>query len=1198
MVKLDPKQEKIVYYPGDKPLSVEAGPGAGKTRVIIERVKHLLSQDDVTPESLLVITFTRKAADELKDRLSKEDIPKSDVDLMQISTIHGFCSKILEGTGAIGFDVIDDDINKKNNMFIAKHLKKLGFVNEFSVKARDIRDIVRKYNEYTTFKVDTKKLVEYIKEVRPMSDEYLTFVKKHMEENDGKFPFNEVREDDELKKSYYNAKYLKIAESYPEYLKLLADNNLTDFSLMQVNTLEYLEKNPETQFKNVLIDEFQDTDPVQMKIFEILMDNADSFMVVGDVEQSIYGFRGSIENYFKKLFDDHGDKVEKKDLSINYRSTNEIIDFSEKYIHEQKVKHSSKGDAEGARDVSRDVYYMVSDDNESEAEQLVNLILNLKNTGKIDEYSDIGILLRSVKSDNNCINPLIRKLEENDIEYQVKGRSDLLDKPEIKSILTLIYYIIQNDDEHNPIFNSWERDWLTLKAYTDESFKQTLVNLSDETKEIFNSVQDRFEAEVVAVEKEVYKELVNKTSRISTFSGVFKNRDDDVIAEIFRRVSRPIITLENLRKWGVTNQDDLTFFYLLEQIKNEYLNEDVDWEEKPTILELYLKLLTITDYLDEEFINTEENKHQVENIALLSNTLFNYEQVRDPKDLSGVFWFLYHNIDEYGAYAEGKGVQIMTVHKSKGLEFPVVIVGSLSEGKFPMSFKDPNPPSGYAFIGGKIRPVYYSPNDCLEYKPFGKTKDENGNIIPEEVHEKMAHDEEEERIVYVAITRAKDTLILSNISPEGSEDLLDKAMKYVDADLDEKVKKQYFDLVPKGDEKVQSFIDSNSYCKPLRNNFEVIKPIECYEEEITRKYDVDSLVTTLITFIEEVEEVNTSEELEMVRNKTPLEIKEFIEDDPYIPLAWLNNQVTEDELKELLISFLVKKENSEGEPIQLSFTSLQNYQECPLKFRLANDFGLKTSEPRRISDGIFIHKAFEVINKKIKDNDNVYIGDEEVKSIVANLFYKSKLEDNPDEDKEFKLARITDDILYYYNNDGKDLKILDCEVPFYIKKKNYSLNGVIDLIYETENGNIGILDYKNTKSGNSYISKYTDQLYTYILGLSDENHRYAGHEIEELNIYAIKSKKTIPIPINPIEIEELAKDIESTAQNIDETKFSSAKGKHCDKCQYSVICKGTKGDTKLPPEPTSTGSDNKFCHQCGNKLEAGMKFCPSCGTKL
>ena len=147
---------------------------------------------------------------------------------------------------------------------------------------------------------------------------------------------------------------------------------------------------------------------------------------------------------------------------------------------------------------------MISDDNNSEAEQLVSLILNLKNTNKIDDYSEIGILARSVTSENNCINPLIEKLKENNIPYQVKGRSDLLEIDEIKSILTLLYYIIQDDDEHSPIFNGWELDWLNLKAFTGENFNQTLVNLSDETKDILNSVHDNFEAEVIATEKEVY----------------------------------------------------------------------------------------------------------------------------------------------------------------------------------------------------------------------------------------------------------------------------------------------------------------------------------------------------------------------------------------------------------------------------------------------------------------------------------------------------------------------------------------------------------------------------------------------------------------------------------------------------------------------------------------------------------------------
>ena len=1109
-IELDDKQEDIVYYPGEKPLSVEAGPGAGKTRVIIERVKYLIKEKKIDPETLLVITFTRKAAEELKERLADSDIPKSEIDLMQISTIHGFCSKILENNGAVGFDVIDDDLNEKTNMFISRHLKDLGFVDEFKLPQREIRDVVDKYNEYTTFNVDTKKLIEYIKDVRPISEEYIDFVKTYMEEHDGKFPSNEIREDKDLKKSYYNAKYLRIAESYPTYLKLLDDENLTDFSLMQVKTLEFLEKNPKTPYKNVLIDEFQDTDPVQMKIFEILMENAETFTVVGDIEQSIYGFRGSIENYFEKLYLKHTDKIEQKDLSYNYRSTDEIIDFSEDFIMSQRSEHASKSDAVGKRELHRDMYYMVSDDNVSEAKKIIDLIEYLKHSETIEEYNEIGILVRSVKNSSNCINPLIKELDEKKIPYQVKGRSDLLERSEIKSILTLYYYIIKNDDEESKhIFNRWEKDWLNLKAFTGENFPQVLVNLSDETKEILNNLQDKFEQEVLATEKIVYKELTGKSSRLKKFAGVF-NRDEEVLVELFNRVEYPSLENDKLRGYGITNIDDLTFFYLLNSLRDEYLDAQdgvIEYKYQPTILETFLKLLTITDYLDEEFINNENNKNQVENIALLSNTLFNYEQVKNPKDLAGAFWFIYHNIEEYGSYTSEQGVQIMTVHKSKGLQFPVVIVASIDEKKFPMKFRDPNPESGY--ING--RPVYYTPNNCLEYKPFD-TLDE----------EMVAHDAEEERIFYVAITRAQDTLILSTLSPSGSEELLEKAIKYVDnPKIDEKTKKQQFDMVIKGHDKVQEIIDSNDYCKPLHKDYSVIEKTVC------------------------------------------------------------------------------KKPGKDKESIKLSFTSLENYQQCPLKYRLQNDFGLKTSETKYIDDGNFMHKAFEIINKKIKENDNVYIGDNEVKNIVTNLFMRSKFKDIDEETQHDKLNRFIEDTLYYYNGPGKDLEIVDVEVSFYIKKENYNLNGFIDLIYRTPDGKLGILDYKDTKSERKYMNKYLRQLYTYIIGLRDEENKYRHEEIGEIAIYAIKSRKLVnDLPINEIEIEELANEIDDTAVNIEEENFSSVKGDHCKKCQYSEVCKQKKNDIKLPEPIAEDTSTPKFCSNCGSKLEEGMKFCPGCGAKL
>lgn len=1108
-IKLDKYQKEVVYYSGDKPMSVEAGPGAGKTRVIIERVKYLLKEKRIDPRSLLVITFTRKAADELKERLADSDIPKSDIDLMQISTIHGFCSKILTDKGTIGFDVIDDDLNEKTNMFIGKYLKDLGFENEFTVKSRDIRDIVRKYNEYTTFNVNTKKLIEYIKKERPMTQEYVDFVKNYMENNDGKFPFDEIYENKDLKKSYYNAKYLRIAESYPKYLQLLEEKNYVDFSLMQVKTLELLQKDPNTQFTNVLIDEFQDTDPVQMEIFKILMENADSFVVVGDIDQSIYGFRGALNNYFYELYESHGDNIERKNLPINYRSTDEIIKFSEDYIKHQRSNYTSKDKAIGNRNVQRDMYYMVSDNNKSEAQQILDAIMHLKNNDKIKNYNDIGILVRSVKSKKNCIAPLIKILEEEGIPYQIKGLDDLLDKPEIKSILTLMAYIIKDENDKPHIFNGWELEWLNLKAFTGENFPQVLVNLSDETKEILNNAQDEFKANVQDLEKIVYKNMTGKTSRLNKFHRLFKASQsrskefiNELLIEIFSQIELPLPTLDNLRKWGVKNEDDLRFFYLLNDIRDRVLDEDMGYKERPTTLKLFLELLSITDYADEEFLKNDDNRSYVENIAILSNTLYNFEQIRNPKDFRGVFWFLYHNINEYSSYAAADGVQIMTVHKAKGLEFPVVIVGSLSEGQFPSSFKDPNPESGYAFINGKNRPVYYTPNECLEYKK---------DITIEK--EEILHDEEEERIIYVALTRAKDTLILSTLSDSGAEDILDSAMQ---------CQSETFSHVPKGSGKIEYIINRNDdICVPLRYNYNIIEPMEC--------------------------------------------------------------EMSED-----------KKER-----IELSFTSIENYLNCPFRYKLENDLGIKASDINPdVKRGIFIHKSFEVINKKILNNGNIYIGDEEVEEIVTNLYYKSTLRKIEEDYEDKTLEKFIEDILYYYNYIGNKFEIIDVEVPFYIKKEAYVLKGVIDLIYKKPDGTLGILDYKNTKYLNKELKRYIKQLYTYILGLADEDHKYKNYLIEELCLYAVRSRELKEIPIIDEEIIKLSEDIDTTALNIERKKFASKKDKHCMKCQYSEICKGKSNKLEGVILPTNNTNDEfKFCTRCGEKLGIDDIFCSKCGHK-
>ena len=250
--------------------------------------------------------------------------------------------------------------------------------------------------------------------------------------------------------------------------------------------------------------------------------------------------------------------------------------------------------------------------------------------------------------------------------------------------------------------------------------------------------------------------------------------------------------------------------------------------------------------------------------------------------------------------------------------------------------------------------------------------------------------------------------------------------------------------------------------------------------------------------------------------------------------------------------------DEEEEIINLSFTALENYNECPFKYKLSNELGLNVGQKKEIDDGIFIHSALEIVNKKIKANDNEYVGDGEVSRTVEILFEKANLkfkEERPEKYGE-KLESITKDVIRYYHEVGNDLFIVNSEYPFYIKGENYTFSGIVDLIYEKD-GKLGILDYKNTSLvSREYLAKYRKQLHFYVMALRDENKEFDGHKIDEIQIYAIKYKKgsqLFSFDIDDDYIEELKKELVDTAEKIRNDRFE-AECADCSGCAYRKIC--------------------------------------------
>lgn len=993
---LNENQQKVVEYNGNKPLLVEAGPGSGKTRVIIERVKFLINELKVNPSSLLVITFTRKAANELKDRLS-EDIPKNIINEMQISTIHSFCLDFLKKRGNVT-NLIDDDSGEKRRLFIQKYKYKLGFKNEFYLADYQIPSVINKFDEYTTFKVDIDGLIDYIKQTRPIDKEYVDFV------NSFKFfPSKKVRENEKFKKSWYNARFLQTPKAYVKYLELLDLFNAVDYNTVQIKFLESLKENPETQYTNILVDEFQDTDPVQAEIFEILLKNAESFTAVGDVDQSIYSFRGSFRDYFEEFYNKYN--AELISLNYNYRSTNNIIRTSEAFIKPQRKEYSKKY-LVGARNEDKASYILESLDPQEEAQKIFNLIKDLKDNGKIRQYNDVAILYRSIVSNKN-IPFLIDEFKKNDISYHISGTEDLIESDEVKSILTLFYYIARKLD-HSYGMSNLEKEWLNLRAFCGIDFIPKFRKLSVETKRYLMELQENFENDVLKTEKEVYFELTGKKSRKKKFNGVF-TRNEDVLIEIFKRVNKPVVDLDLIEDAG-----DREFFTELEKLRENVFSSDE--EDKLTILEVYYELLNLCGYFDDLVINNGDYELELENLSKISRTIFNYESIISANDVRGLFFFLTNVIEGYGtSSSDVDGVQLMTVHKAKGLEFPVTIVSSLSEYNFPLAPRDPMREKDNI----NKDDTFYTPNKFLEYKDCSEADEVNLGLA------------EENRVIYVAMTRAQDILVLS--------------------------------VVGKMPEEI---------CR-ISNYF-------------NKNLDLDNMSISSV-------------------GSKPEENK-----------------------------------------LNLSYSSFADYNNCPWRYNLLNKLHFKVSQKEVTKMGSIIHEALDVINQEIKDAGE--ISKENIEKIAKDTYY---LHGGTDEEFDDYMDSIFD----YYNEIGFDITVVDSEVPFSIDRDNYRFNGAIDLIYKNQNGEYGILDYKNTIFKDYNREKYAQQLLTYILALKNDS-KYCDIEITEAKIYAIKSRSLIDFNIGESRLATQKEEIQNTADLINSHEFNKNESSYCNICEFFKYCNG------------------------------------------
>lgn len=568
------EMQQLAVDTTEGPLLILAGAGSGKTTVLVNRVEHIISSHLATPWQVLAITFTNKAAGELRERLVSA-IGEEANDIWAY-TFHSCCSRILRRFG-----------------------EKIGYTNHFTIYDTD----------------DSRRVMKQCQKQLGIEDKLINHKSILAEISRAK---DSLISPEEYKQTAQNDfRKSKIAECYELYQAQLKKSDAMDFDDIIFNTVKLLEENEDvrniyqTQFKYVMVDEYQDTNHAQYVLTSLLADKYKNICVVGDDDQSIYRFRGAtIENILS--FENHYKGAKVIRLEENYRSTQNILDGANAVISHNKNR---KGKTLFTRSGSGDkiVYKTVMSESE-ESQYIIDEIVKNVNNGM--KYSDHAILYRMNAQSRN----LEVMLTKSGISHRIIGGHRFFDRKEIKDIVSYLAVI------NNP---------------SDNVRLQRIINVPK------RAIGDTMFANVLEI---------GAGFGMSAFE-VCERADE------FQKTSRSASKLMNFTKMIRDFQECI--------------------ENGMGLNDLLQEVLDVTKYLDYLQEEPETYEDRVNNIKELSSMFIKYEEESEDANLSEFLEdvALISDIDSYNE--DEDAVVLMTLHSAKGLEFPVVFIPGMEEGIFP-----------------------------------------------------------------------------------------------------------------------------------------------------------------------------------------------------------------------------------------------------------------------------------------------------------------------------------------------------------------------------------------------------------------------------------------------------------------------------------------------------------------------------------
>lgn len=640
------------------PVVVDAGPGTGKTRTLIGRIQWLLEQGEA-PESIIALTFSNKATDEVRSRLQVA-LPDQ-AHQVTISTFHAFGMELIRRYGHLAN--IDQDFKVLDSV----DTETLIIENLDQLQIDHFADI---YNpgRYISRSGFGGSILDFIARLK----ESLITYEKFSEYVGSLTPDNEYSPET-------TEKYKEISHIYGQYEKLKAERNELDFGDLILQSVNILRENPEqlaefqSMYKHVLVDEFQDINVANGEMVKLLTPTGAGLWVVGDLRQSIYRWRGASPSYLSNFGESYSN-ARKYTLKVNYRSTPEIVNHLNNVTPALNLV-TSNVNWEAFRDASSNsaVYRAVAGTVYNEHAGIISNMPRILDLGY--EYNDIAVLCRT----NRIAAAVAQSLRQAGIPVLYFG--DFFERKEIKDLLAVVDFVSSRNGisllrvlqildvpfSQKIALELWhkvnDQDLSILEALRNE---ENLIDLNDRQKEVLNTLLDH-----ISIYE--YDSLANPWLIMAEF--LFNHRT--YLLNLRRNIQENIIQL-------------LAIKYLLTLARS---------------------------YSVRQPISTISNR---------AKSFLRYVRAQIDRDSE--------NVDLSMIDQNINAVHIMTIHKSKGLEFPIVFVPKIDTITFPLSNK------------GKRYP----------------------NIPSEFLSEDELDGEEKEAksCLFVAMSRAKDMLFLSYASKQ------------------------------------------------------------------------------------------------------------------------------------------------------------------------------------------------------------------------------------------------------------------------------------------------------------------------------------------------------------------------------------------------------------------------------------------------